>query len=246
MDHARPHTVIAGTGRLHDESFLSLIGSAGYAPVSLVSSGPEAIEQICIHQPELVITDLVLPGTDGIGLARHVLNMPLDRYPAILIFDPAGCMPGGHEALMKCGVSVLTGIPAESELISAIEDLRPEKRALPSEKCTRLEGLMDDLGIPDHPGRAYLRSASALVWMDSRYLNSLKRQLYTQVARIHSTDAARVERAMRYAIDTAWRTGLITHQHRIFGDTIDARRGKPTCGEMIARLADILRWEGRE
>ena len=53
------------------------------------------------------------------------------------------------------------------------------------------------------------------------------------------------ERAMRYAIDAAWRTGQIDNQHRIFGDTIDARRGKPTCGEMIAQLAEELRWEGR-
>lgn len=246
MDHTRPHTIIAGADRLRGGSFLGMLGSAGYAPISVAASGFEALDQICAHQPELVITDLVLPGTDGIRLARRVLDMPLGRYPAILIYDPAGMMPGDHETLMKCGVSVLTGIPTESALMSAVEGLRPEKRALPSEKRARLEELMDDLGIPDHPGRAYLYSASSLVWMDSRYLNSLKKQLYTQVAKIHSTDAARVERAMRYAIDTAWRTGLITHQHRIFGDTIDARRGKPTCGEMIARLADILRWEGRE
>ena len=50
--------------------------------------------------------------------------------------------------------------------------------------------------------------------------------------------------AMRHAIDVAWRTGEIEQQQAIFGDTIDARRGKPTCGEMIALLADILRWEG--
>jgi hypothetical protein len=45
-------------------------------------------------------------------------------------------------------------------------------------------------------------------------------------------------------IEVAWRTGEIDEQARIFGDTIDARRGRPTCGEMIAQLADILRWEG--
>jgi len=105
---------------------------------------------------------------------------------------------------------------------------------------------MDDLGIPDHPGRQFLSEAITLAWVDIGFLDSLKRQLYFTVARKHGTDAAKVERAMRYAIDTAWSTGEIDRQHRIFGDTIDARRGKPTCGEMIARLADILRWEGRE
>ena len=50
--------------------------------------------------------------------------------------------------------------------------------------------------------------------------------------------------AICHVIDCAFRTGEIERQHRIFGDTIDARRGKPTGGEMIAQLADILRWEG--
>ena len=49
---------------------------------------------------------------------------------------------------------------------------------------------------------------------------------------------------LRHVIDAAWRTGEIEQQHRLFGDTIDARRGKPTCGEMIAQLAEELRWEG--
>jgi hypothetical protein len=30
-------------------------------------------------------------------------------------------------------------------------------------------------------------------------------------------------------------------QHALFGNTIDARRGKPTAGEMIGRLAELAR-----
>ena len=66
---------------------------------------------------------------------------------------------------------------------------------------------------------------------------------YPEVARQTGLSPAQVERALRHAIDAAWRNGAIEHQHRIFGDTIDARRGKPTCGEMIAQLAEELRWE---
>ena len=73
---------------------------------------------------------------------------------------------------------------------------------------------------------------------------ALRDALYVPVARETNLTPAQVERAMRHAIEVAWRTGEIEQQHRIFGDTIDARRGKPTCGEMIAQLADILRWEG--
>ena len=241
----RAHTVIAGVAQPVG-GFREIPESTGYGPVLHAASGPEAIALVQAHLPELGLADLVLPGIDGIQLACRILNLPLNNYPAMVIFDPAGCMPGGYEWLLKCGVMVLTHPLTESGLSAAMEALSPENRELPPVKQAFLKTLMDDLGIPEHPGRQYLHSAVSLAWMDSRCLNSLKKQLYAVVARMHSTDAARVERALRYVIDTAWRTGAIAHQHRIFGYTIDARRGKPTCGEMIARLADILRWEGRE
>ena len=64
-------------------------------------------------------------------------------------------------------------------------------------------------------------------------------------AKEFGADARHVERAIRHVIDVAWRSGEMEAQYKIFGDTIDAKRGSPTCGEMIAQIADILRWEGR-
>ena len=104
-------------------------------------------------------------------------------------------------------------------------------------------GLMDALGVPRHPGRECLALAVTLAWHDAGRLASLKDGIYPDVALQTGLSPAQVERALRHAINTAWRNGAIEHQHRIFGDTIDARRGKPTCGEMIAQLAEELRWE---
>ena len=75
-------------------------------------------------------------------------------------------------------------------------------------------------------------------------LVALRAALYPAIARSTGLTAEQVERAIRHVIDGAFRSGAIEEQHKIFGDTIDARRGKPTSGEMIAQLADILRWEG--
>ena len=60
---------------------------------------------------------------------------------------------------------------------------------------------------------------------------------------LHGVSARKVEQSMRYAIELAWKRGRIDEQYRIVRGTIDAQRGKPTCGEMIAQLADILRME---
>ncbi|MBR6767828.1 MAG: response regulator [Clostridia bacterium] len=246
METVKRRAVIASAGMNSATSILRSLDDTAVSPCAFAVSGSEAVEQIHVHRPDFVIADLILPGMDGIHLARHVMNLPLDRHPGFILLDPAGCTPSAPEWLWDCGVSVIPKAQLSEKLTNILPLLSPERRFLPPQHSERLKTLMDELGVPQHPGREYLSDAAAIVWMDSRYLGNLKKQLYQAVAGKHSTDAARVERAMRYAIDKAWRTGEITRQHRIFGDTIDARRGKPTCGEMIARLADILRWEGRQ
>ena len=75
-------------------------------------------------------------------------------------------------------------------------------------------------------------------------LQNLRDRVYPDAAKPLGRTGAQAERAIRHVIEAAWRTGEIDRQQAIFGDTVDARRGRPTCGEMIAQLADILRWEG--
>jgi len=52
-----------------------------------------------------------------------------------------------------------------------------------------------------------------------------------------------VERAIRHAIEVAWSRGNIDALNRLFGFTVDHRRGKPTNSEFIAMVADRLRLE---
>ena len=75
-------------------------------------------------------------------------------------------------------------------------------------------------------------------------INRITKELYPGVAKRFDTSASKVERAMRHAIGLAWQSDKFDNQYQIFADTVDAGRGQPTCGEMISRLADILRLEG--
>ena len=100
-----------------------------------------------------------------------------------------------------------------------------------------------ELGVPEHEGRRYLECAVGYAYQDMRLLRGLTGKLYPMVAERYGVSARKVEQSMRYAIELAWKHGRIDEQYRIFRGTIDAQRGKPTCGEMIAQLADILRME---
>ena len=240
-----PRAVIACLDERRTAELASLLTDAGFEPSAIARDADNALEAIRLHRPALILTDAVLPGLDGIGLARRVLEEALSRYPFTIILCPEGLALPGRENLSDLGAAALAEPFRAEDLRSAYEALSARSHALPEGRAIRLDRLLDALGIPEHPGREMLKCAAALAWRDSDRLSNLRDRIYPDAARPLGRTAAQAERAIRHVIEAAWRTGEIERQNRIFGNTIDARRGRPTCGEMIAQLADILRWEGR-
>ncbi|MPN27388.1 Stage 0 sporulation protein A [bioreactor metagenome] len=102
--------------------------------------------------------------------------------------------------------------------------------------------MIRELGIPAHlNGYQYLRSAILLAAQNASLLNGITTRIYPQVASQFSTTPARVERAIRHAIEVAWNRGNIDTLQHFFGYTIQDAKGKPTNGEFIAMLADRIR-----
>jgi two-component system response regulator (stage 0 sporulation protein A) len=65
------------------------------------------------------------------------------------------------------------------------------------------------------------------------------------VADTFDTTAARVERAIRHAIEIAWTRGNIELLNGVFGYTVSSEKGKPTNSAFIARIADKIRLDIR-
>jgi two-component system response regulator (stage 0 sporulation protein A) len=106
--------------------------------------------------------------------------------------------------------------------------------------------LIHDMGIPANiRGYTYLREAIILVIGEVALLNSVTKELYPRVAEIFDTTAARVERAIRHAIEIAWTRGNIELLNGLFGYTISSEKGKPTNSAFIARIADKIRLDIR-
>ncbi|MCD7728149.1 MAG: sporulation initiation factor Spo0A C-terminal domain-containing protein [Ruminococcus sp.] len=83
------------------------------------------------------------------------------------------------------------------------------------------------LGISEKlKGYHYLREAILLSINDTQMLESVTKDLYPTVAKKFNTTYSRVERAIRYAIETAWEKGDFNEQNAFFGYTIDDEKGK--------------------
>lgn len=99
-----------------------------------------------------------------------------------------------------------------------------------------------ELGAPDHlVGHPYMIQAILLVVENRTYIQNITFGLYPQVAAHFDTTAARVERALRHLIEVTWSRGDWEVLGRYFGNTISQDRGKPTNGEFVARIANVVR-----
>ena len=77
-------------------------------------------------------------------------------------------------------------------------------------------------------------------------INGITFLLYPRLAATFNSTAARVERSIRHLVEVTWTRGDLTILDRYFGNTISPDKGKPTNGEFIARIANVVRERLRE
>lgn len=145
------------------------------------------------------------------------------------------------DALMR-----LCAAEKESDRAQAREDVRKllEKRLLRrtvGDPDYLIRELLLELGAPDHlVGHPYVVQAVQLVIQDRSYIDNITYGLYPQLALTFEATPSRVERGIRHLVEVTWTRGDLEVLGRYFGNTVSAGKGKPTNGEFIARLANII------
>ena len=150
------------------------------------------------------------------------------------------------EALMRLCTACdeETRMEAKREIRHLLNGRKPPSAADPE---TVLRQILLELGAPDHLlGHSYAVQAVLLVIHDRMYINNITFGLYPQLAARFDTTAARVERAIRHLVEVTWSRGDLKVLERYFGNTISPEKGKPTNGEFIARLANVVRERMKE
>ena len=103
--------------------------------------------------------------------------------------------------------------------------------------------LLLTMGVPTYLlGAGYLKDAVFMAVKDEAILGGMTKALYPAIALKNKTKAARVERAMRNALDAAWNKNKPEAFHAFFGfSSSDSRR--PTNRQFVSVLAEIIRIE---
>lgn len=223
-----------------------------------VDSEEELIERCYSYEPTLILTELtpkhaaILMKAARIKKYRHSITVGLvsegSEIGARLVNEGiiTDTVPlTGNAVLDSCeiirslknnirfGINIRTiagSMPIVTE--NTWHDISWDSRYLRASVSSRL----DRLGVrKELAGHKYL--IAAIVLQSSLVSVPQPIKLYESIASYYETNAANVERAIRYAIETAWTVGDIDYQHAVFGMSIDEDKGKPTNAEFIARLA---------
>ncbi len=108
----------------------------------------------------------------------------------------------------------------------------------------RLADILWTMGISANlHGHFFLKEAVKLSMSNPKYIASVTRVMYPEVALKFQTTACRVERAIRHSIDASHRKGKLIHLNDLLGLEIFDALNKPSNAELIALLADKLALE---
>ena len=230
-----------------DEGDMEVVGIAG--------DGQEALSMAAQLQPDLLLTELVLPKLDGLEVLRRLPETGADCRVIVLSGFVNAKVVSDCSA---CGADYFMSKPCDiAALLSRIRQLCRGSASVPAPgvDCRELSGtarqaadleavvtdIIHEIGVPAHiKGYQYLREAIILTINDMDMINAVTKVLYPEVAKRFSTTPSRVERAIRHAIEVAWDRGDVETLQKFFGYTVSGIKGKPTNSEFIAMIADHL------
>lgn len=221
------------------------IEKTGEFSVVPARDGNEVLELIQAHHIDVLIMDAVLPGVDGLTVLRRLTEW--ESAPETIMISAFISDPVLSEAA-ELGVAYFLPKPFEvGALLDKVRGLPPHARRSGQRSPTVLvTAMLREIGMPASlKGYPYVRDAVLLAMQDASLLHAVTKVLYPSIAKRHRTTASCVERSIRHAIEEAWNRGDPEKLHAYFGSQIGSTKRKPTNGEFIAAITDLLTVENQ-
>ncbi len=258
---SKTRVIIADAGEEYRMLLYEILSSEGdFEVAGCTGDGLTAFSLVRTEKPDVLLTDLILTGLDGLAVLEKISELPDSERPAVIIISAFSSEHTLMEA-SNLGASYFMQKPCDiPALLTRIRMVSGRTRqtgtvvatsSKPIRQEQSLESLVTEIiheiGVPAHiKGYQYLREAIILTINDMDIINAVTKVLYPTVAKKYATTPSRVERAIRHAIEVAWDRGDLETLQKFFGYTVSNIKGKPTNSEFIAMIADRLSLQRRE
>lgn len=208
--------------------------------VRTCSDGEGALAVVRSFLPDIMVLDLAIAGLDGLSLIQIITE---SREKPVILATTRFISDYVLEASSRIGVDYMMLKPCNTRAVAArlsdmVHSRRPPVISRPDPQVS-VSNLLLVLGIgSNRKGYHYLRAAIPLYAKDPS--QSMTKELYPDVAKICQSDAKRVERSMRDAIEKAWENRDDQIWKLYFASGSSGEVQKPTNSVFISRLADCL------
>jgi CheY-like chemotaxis protein len=103
----------------------------GYGQVLEATDGPSGIEMALVHQPNLILMDIALPGMNGIETMQEIRKSEFLKHTPVVAVS-ASAMKGDREHFLACGFNDYISKPIDHEILDrTITKTIGPKRHLP-------------------------------------------------------------------------------------------------------------------
>ena len=213
-------------------------------------NGIELLSMFEEVNPDVIIMEAFMSCIDALGVLSRINKMNPVNRPIIIVMTSID-RDRLQKEIFKNGADYCFIKPFDSQmLVERIIQMLSWKsvgvfansQATQNMECAVSEILFKIGFSAKLKGYTYLREAILMVIDNPSIINSVMTVLYTTIAEKHKSDAAAVERAMRYAIKDAWGKGNVIALKTYFGFAINNPK-RPTNSEFIAFVADDLRFK---
>ena len=239
--------LLTGDGSEFGKNCANILRTYGCDVVLVPKDGKTVLSKINNDSIDVVVMDAFMANLDALGVINEIND---ENRPLIMIMSSTDNQRFEQE-ILSAGADYYFLKPFDINILAQrISQLtgwtKNENCAINHNSTNDLQvtvsEIMHQIGVPAHiKGYQYLREAIVLSINDREMMSSVTKVLYPTVAKMYSTTASRVERAIRHAIEVAWDRGDVEVLSSYFGYTIQSTRGKPTNSEFIAMISDKLR-----
>lgn len=221
--------------------------------LGMTESGPAVLELAKQLRPDVILMDILLSDRDGFWVLEHLQKEEIDCISILISAIDSDKLV---RRAINLGAEYYMAKPIQGELlmerIYQLLEEEPQKTAeqpMPTETedtaaaPRNLEGeisvLLSRMGISASiKGYHFIRKAVLLAVEDQEILVGITKGLYPDIAREYKTTASKVERAIRHAIESAWKKNGPQVYFEAAGYLPSE---KPTNGQFIAAISEFLR-----
>ena len=221
--------------------------------ISLLPSGvdgPSGVVQAKLYEPDMMLLDMLMPRMDGIAVLRWLQAENCCRNTRIFALSSMK----GEEAIQlgeSLGVTYQIQMPTDEGLIfSRMMDFAPDRDGSIKQYRNRMREndlnlqideaitfLFRHMGCPVNLAEYYQAKTVISYCVRNRgKAIFLSKEAYPYAAQIHGVNAKQIERNIRNFIEVTWTRGDMKAQHKIFGNTVEDAKTRPTNKEFIANL----------